>query len=556
MSTIDSIDLHVRTYRSALKSSLEVTINSLTNYHLRLDPILHPHGSDPQTVDFSALNYTIPRLPPQIDRTQKILIGQTPEVFSNSGFPDITSWPQAPALARRRTTHFHLRKKIMAMFATSVSDIDDLVNLTIAYQSEWNKFHRLATTHYRSLKLFRQAAKSGQIIADLNFDPVEWGHFLTNLGPKYLLRLKRLYLRSHDLRLQLLAGSWIDYTKTTQFWWNHITSTCAASYDITHLPIYFVSSNTHSLANLYSAYPLKIKIRLLSFLKSQNPDLYSVWQKIQSSDFHLHPNDFLYFASKYYLQNPKNKQAYKSFLQKIHLTAIPSTHYLDSKVQIIPVNRFAQPHHDPRLKISKPAKLAQSSALIINIDYPLGFTAFHIFNKVLETSGKVKGLYVLGKAAVLNGEIGDIQVPRLVFDEHTQNSYIFKNCFNTFFPFINRQGSILTNQKAVSVLGTFLQNEALIQKYSENNLTVIEMESGPYLGAVTQATYDQPTPKNTIVDLNSAPFDIGIINYTSDTPYSQSRSLGVGNLTLNGVEPTYLASLAILQRIIHLEENQ
>jgi hypothetical protein len=557
VSTIESIDLHVRTYRSALKSTLEVTINSLSSYHLRLNAILHPHGSDQNTIDFSALCYTIPRLPSQIDRTYKVIVGQTPEVFSNSGFTNVVSWPSASSVARRRTSHFHPRKKLLAMFAASVSDIDDLVNLLIAYQVEWNKFHQLLTARYHSLATFKKAVKSGQIIADFQFDPVEWSNFLTALGRMAPLRLRRLYLRSHDLRLQLLAGSWVDYAKTTQYWWDNITSSTSQFHDISHLPIYFVSSNTHSLVNLFTGFCLKSKSHILSYLRSNLPDLFSVWQKITQGDHHLNPNDFLYFASKYLLKDPLFKQAFRHYQQKTGIITIPSSHYLDSKVQIIPVKKIlTSAHLDPRLKITRPSKLAQSAALIVNIDYPLGFAAYHIFNKVLETSGKIRGLYVLGKAAVLNGEVGDIQIPRLVFCEHTQNSYIFNNCFNTFFPFTNRQGSILTNQKAVSVLGTFLQNEALIQKYSENNLTVIEMESGPYLGAVTQATYDQPTPKNTIVDLNSAPFDIGIINYTSDTPYSTTRSLGVGNLTLNGVEPTYLSSLAILQRIIHLEENQ
>ncbi|KKT64373.1 MAG: hypothetical protein UW58_C0047G0001, partial [Candidatus Collierbacteria bacterium GW2011_GWC2_44_30] len=35
-----------------------------------------------------------------------------------------------------------------------------------------------------------------------------------------------------------------------------------------------------------------------------------------------------------------------------------------------------------------------------------------------------------------------------------------------------------------------------------------------------------------------------------------ARNMGVKTLTLDGVEPTYLASLAILQRIIELEESR
>ena len=234
---------------------------------------------------------------------------------------------------------------------------------------------------------------------------------------------------------------------------------------------------------------------------------------------------------------------------------IPSAHYLDINTQIIPVNSLAKSKKlDPKITIKKPKKLTKSNALIFNIDYPLGFAAYLILTEVLQNVEKVKGVYILGKSAVLNGEIGDIQIPKIIFDEHSQNTYLFKNCFNNFSPFPHPQGSILTNQKAVSVLGTFLQNQALINKYSKNNFTIIEMESGPYLSAIAQATYDQTTPKNTIVDLNPAPFDIGIINYTSDTPYSQAKTLASGHdKTL--VIPIRLASLAILQRIIHLEEN-
>jgi len=248
---------------------------------------------------------------------------------------------------------------------------------------------------------------------------------------------------------------------------------------------------------------------------------------------------------------------HQRYQQQLKISSVPSAHYLDVNAQITPLSALAKSKHlDPRLKIKKLKKIQESQSLIVNIDYPLGYDAYHILQKMLENVGQIKGVYVLGKAAVLNGEIGDIQIPRLVFDEHTQNTYIFKNCFNSFFPYLNQQGSILTNQKAVSVLGTFLQNDALIEKYSQNNITVIEMESGPYLGAITEATHDTQNPKNTIIDLNSAPLDLGIINYTSDTPYSKFRSLGVSNLTLNGIEPVYLGSLAILQRIINQEEER
>jgi hypothetical protein len=558
MSSIENIDHHVRSYRSALKSSLEITISSLTNSQLRIDSILHPLGKDPKNIDFSALIYSILRLPPEVDKTHLVLMGQNPQVFTDAGFPNVTSWKKITSRARRRTRYFNPHTHIGVSFISSISDVDDIVNLLIAYQSEWNKFHALLKSNYPTLQAFRQAIKSGKIITDLSISPKDWQSFLLALGKNYRLRLKRIYLRPQDIRLRLLAGSWIDYTKTVQFWWKNINLSYSSQTNehLSQKRIYLVSSNLHSLSNLITGLPRIYKSTLISYLKKENSPLLETWQKIQSGDSLIPADDFLSFIFKNYSHLPEFQSDLNSSCARSGIISIPSSDYLDVNCQIFPISSLAKCKHlDPRLKISKAPALQRSSALILNIDYPLGFTAYHILNEILENVGKVCGLYILGKAAVLNSEIGDVEIPKVVFDEHTQNSYLFKNCFNTFFPFPNRQGSILTNQKAVSVLSAFLENEALMQKYMENNLTVVEMEAGPYLSAVTEATYDQQLPRNTIVDLNSAPFDIGIINYTSDTPYSQAKNLGAGSLELNGIEPVYLGSLAILQRIINLEES-
>ncbi len=540
-ATIESLDLHVRSYRSALKSTHEITVNSLTNSHLKMDPILHQFGSDSTQIDISAIVYTVLRLPEEIDLITKVIAAPTPEVFSSLGFKDVNLWPNVTAPARRRKYHYNSKKKLLACFINSISDIDDLVNLLITYQVEWNKLHHL----------LKENALENLVSSE------ELSSLTKAFGTDYQKRFDRIKRKPLDLRIQLLAGSWVDYCKATQKWWKNIAKVTNGRLHISKRPIYFVSSNSHSLVNLISGFALKEKNNLIKLIKKEKPELYQIYQDILAGENNLPENDFLYFISKYYLDDPKNKAAKRDLEAKINLTTIPSSKYLDINTQIISLRDIASSKHlDPRLKIKSPTKLGKSDALIFNIDYPLGFAAYHILSEVLENVREIRGVYVMGKAAVLNSEIGDIQIPRLVYDEHTGNSYIFSNCFNTFFPFVNNQGSILTNQKAVSVLGTYIENEALLKHYSEENLTVIEMESGPYLEAISEATFDHRHTTDETVDLNSAPFDVGIIDYTSDTPYSKARNMGVKTLTLDGIEPTYLASLAILQRIIELEESR
>ena len=559
MSSIESIELNVRSYRSALKSSLEITVNSLTNSHLKMESILHPYGNNPDIVDISTLVYTLLRLPSTLDKTKLVVMGQSPEVFENGGYPNVTSWPKCPPTARRRVRYFNPSIHILAEIISSISDVDDVVNSIVAYQTEWNKLHHLLKLHYPHLRDLKKAIHSKNIINTLKITPKDWQNLCQSLGKNYSLRFTRIYNLHHNLRIRLLAGSWIDYTKTTQLWWQNIEPHLASQKSPTKAdrPVYFISSNTHSLLNLVTGQAVSHQKELLKLAQNHHPDLDNLWQNIQTSESFLHQNDFLYYLSKYMVDNQKYQQDWQKLQNKLDILSIPPTHFLNSTLQIFPVASLSKSKFlDSRLKITNAPKLQRATALIINIDYPLGFAAYHVLSEVLENINDIRGVYILGKAAVLNSEIGDIQIPRLTFDEHTQNSYIYKNCFNSFFPFPNNQGSILTNQKSVSVLGTFLENQALIDKYSENNLTVIEMETGPYLNAITESCYDLQTPRGTIVDLNSAPFDLGVINYSSDTPYSQAKNLGAGSLNLSGLEPVYLGSLAILQRIINLEESK
>lgn len=540
-ATIESLDLHVRSYRSALKSTHEITIDSLTNSHLKMEPILHQYGNNPQKVDISAFVYTLLRLPEEIDQVTKIVAAPTPEVFATVGLKDIDRWPSTTSPARRRKYRFQKSKGVLACYINSISDIDDLVNLAITYQVEWNKLHHLLVTHKIEEILNEEDLKNITKALGVNF-------------PDRLLSIKK---EAKNLRIQLLAGSWVDYCKATQQWWKNIAKNTGDKIHLSKRPIYFVSSNAHSITNLLTGFALKDKDKVVRYIKANKPDLYHIYQEILSSENRLSENDFLYFASRYFLSNPKNETTKRNLEKHLNITTVPSSQFLDINTQIIPLKDLVKSKNiDSRLKIKRPAVLAKSDALIFNIDYPLGFSAYHVLSEIMENVQEIRGVYIMGKAAVLNSEIGDIQIPRLVYNEHTDNSYIFRNCFNTFFPFVNNQGSILTNQKAVSVLGTYIENEALLKHYSEENLTVIEMESGPYLEAVSEATFDHRHSINETVDLNSAPFDIGVINYTSDTPYSKAKNLGVQTLSLDGVEPTYLASLAILQRIIDLEESR
>ncbi|GCE18872.1 hypothetical protein KDK_26720 [Dictyobacter kobayashii] len=110
-------------------------------------------------------------------------------------------------------------------------------------------------------------------------------------------------------------------------------------------------------------------------------------------------------------------------------------------------------------------------------------------------------------------------------------------------------GSVLDNQKAVSAKGTYLQNRQYLDFYYQSNYTVVEMEGGPYLNAIYEDQYLTRYPMNDNINLLSLPYDLGILHYASDTPYTRGKNLGAGSLSYFGMDSTYASTVAIARRI-------
>ena len=115
-------------------------------------------------------------------------------------------------------------------------------------------------------------------------------------------------------------------------------------------------------------------------------------------------------------------------------------------------------------------------------------------------------------------------------------------------------GTVLDNQKAVTVRGTFLQNARYMDVFYREGYTDIEMEAGPFLSAVYEMYRPTRHPINEIINMYELPFDLGIVHYASDTPLSKGTNLGAGSLSYYGMDSTYAVTLAIIRRIFHLEQ--
>lgn len=549
----EQIEIYLRTYYSLLRSTSEVQIRTLEEAHAGMKSLLHPDARE-SFVDVAALSYCLLRLPACILQTRLIVLGQGPGVFLREGFGKVETWERVAAPARRRRSFFDGRETL-ACYIASRSDIDDLIPQLTALQIELNKLHRLLQdippNQLASVADDELAAVLQMTAADLERLQTIW-------GDAFASNLQTVQRSQHRLRVQLISGSLTRYRRATHAWLSNIIAANPALLD---RPVYFVSSNTHSLANLVSGFALQRQEELVRFVEHpDNPLMLAEWQDIQSRESSSIKENFLYYTLRKYKRTPAGSRLVTEQLaheQECGIVRIASEHSFDVDAQVIDLAQLKPEFMDPRLCEQDRSHLQQSDALILNIDYPLGLAAYNILTQVSERAGQILGVYIMGKAASLNAAIGDVVIPKVVHDEHSRNTYLIPNCITTadVLPYLV-YGAALDNQKAVTVLGTFLQTVPYMNSFFNEGYTDVEMEAGPYLSAVYEMTRPQRYPVDEIVSLHDLPLDLGVVHYASDTPLSRGKNLGAGSLSYFGLDPTYATALAVVRRIFQREKER
>lgn len=562
----EEIELYMRTYYSLLRSTHTIQIETLVESHLTMDSSLHVLARSPKP-DVSTLVYSSMRMPNCVVDVDMVVLGQLEKQFIEAGYP-ITEWEKVYSPGRRRRTHFDDQRRTLAVFVVSRSDIDDLIPMLTAYQIEWNKLHHLLQGELPKLFLAQHQqrqeplsdAEIDMLSNSLHMESEDLRRLEVAWGNRFITTLYRMAQGRKQFGVRLLAGSLAAYRRATAHWWDEVCSQVGDKVNIYERPIYFVSSNAHSLVNPLTGFAIREEKNILRYIQSRGHQaLLNEYNAILANSGLTHRHNFLYYVLKKYLSDegsrPRDQMAANE--SEIGIYRIPSQHGFDIETQVIEINKLRADWLDPRIIGDQTLDwLPASDALILNIDYPLGLGAYEILTRLSEQVTHMVGVYIMGKAATLNGRIGDVMISNVVHDEHSQNTYLFNNCFTAqdIAPYLTF-GTVLDNQKAISALGTFLQNSRYMSVFYQEGYTVIEMEAGPYLSSIYEAVRPKRHPQNEIVTLYGAPFDVGVLHYASDTPFTKGKNLGT-NLSYSGVDPTYATSVAILHRILSKEAER
>ena len=545
----DEIDLYVRTYNSLLRSSGRVRVRAFEEAHAYCNSSLHPRALsvDP---DVSAFAYAAARLPAMMPRVKLVVLGQSHELFEAAGF-DVRSWPVVRTRGRRRPLRFD-GKTTLGVFIASVSDIDDLIPIVTAYQIEWNKMRAR----------LRDAAKldDAAVCAALGLDEAGLRTLKAAFGPDaYEIGIAAVAKDELDLSVQMLASSYSQFQRAAQRWWSGIEPSYVRKEHPRRPPVYFVSSNTHAIANLVGGYANTHRDDLVDWVTKSNPEGLGPHLSAALAEKNEHEiSGMLHYALRSYIHadaTGARMAAVRAFEAESGLVHLSGPGHVDVDVQIIDLAKVDPSRVDPRLVVPGLERIARSEALIVNIDYPLGMAAYHLLSRLGQGVGDLRGVYVMGKAATLNGRVGDVMLSGNVYDEHTRNTFLFENAFSSkdIQPHL-RHGNVFDNQAALTVRSAFLQNRNYMNAFYRDGYTVLEMEAGPFLSGVYELVNPTRVRSNEIVHLGGrVPFEVGLLHYASDTPYSRRESLLSKSLSYFGVDSTYACAIAIVRRIFERE---
>ncbi len=562
------VDLYIRTYTTLLQSTGVVSVASLEPAHIGVASALHA-GATEAAPDMSAFIYSTQRLPACIVDVRHIILGQDPGSFAQAGYGNVVTWQLQTAPGRRRQWHYDGDETLAATIASG-SDLDDLIPTIVAYQIEWNKMHRLIRADEEFAELVDRATDpvaedelDATTIADIGagllLSDTDWARLRGVWGDQWRAILRRIAADRKRYALRMLGGAYTRYNHAARTWWQPVLDFLEER-GLENRPIYFVSSNGHSHINVLSGVAMRRKEKFRAFIEeSRHPELLPEMLAIEAGTSRSSWENLLYFAARPYFERPSAAGEWQERIaeeEAMGITAVETSGGIDVGVQVIEIDRLDPGSFDRRLcdrDAGERLDPAASNGVIININYPLGLAAYHILSQISSSVEQLKGIYILGKAATLNARIGDVMLANSVFDEHSGNTYWFNNCFTyeSLEPYLVF-GAALDNQKAVTVRGTYLQNEGYLDFYYRENYTVVEMEAGPYLNAIYEDRFLSRYPEDEAINLSqygSNAIDLGIIHYASDTPYTRAQTLGARGLSFYGMDSTYASTIAILRRI-------
>jgi hypothetical protein len=301
-----------------------------------------------------------------------------------------------------------------------------------------------------------------------------------------------------------------------------------------HRPVHIVSSNPHSVMNCLYAF---------SALQDMKEG-YSLEELARELS---HPD------------RQEWRQAVETYAAENGMFQLNDTSGTNITVQIFDTTQIDFSLLSPDIQWDKDYIQSQKP-LILVMDYAFGEQAYEVMDELLkpfeffENDGadqaeqqkkriplNVESISIMGKAGILEGGKGDIMVPTAHVFEGTADNYPFDNDFSK--QDFEGNGLRVCEGTMITVLGTSLQNKDILRYFLKSSWKAVglEMEGAHYQKAIQAASKIRNSVHKNLT--------LRYAYYASDNPLITGHTLASGSLGEEGVKPTYLITLKILNRV-------
>ncbi|MCR9287148.1 MAG: hypothetical protein NXI23_07115 [Bacteroidetes bacterium] len=513
-----------------------------------LRPEIYGNVNDPERVELDGLLYVMQRLPKGIEECRHIrLISR--EGLEKTGFTAIIP-------AKRRRDCYRIDEEQMFIEMTrGRSDIYDiLTHLTFLYieaekirrnsldskgrkQRDWLKLEQIIELESKRKKFNKEVAYTylstllgrtyeETVAACERFSEAEDVNSIFHIT-YWLGRLSmEEALEENDRQISFSSAlrEKVGHHIYGEKWANRIKAFLFEK-ELLNRPIHIISANMHSVMNsIFGLGALKGKIKY---------------------------DDLESLAKNLSIQNKKTlRDKVQAFALKNGMYQLEDTSGMNISVQIFDTEQIDSKNLPPEIEWNK-TKNQEKKPVIVVMDYAFGEQAYETMDELLkpyepeenvEIPIHIESVSVMGKAGILQGDKGDIMIPNAHVFEGTADNYPFENALN--IEKFKGKGLGVYDGPMITVLGTSLQNKDILRYFLKSSWEAagLEMEGAHYQKAIQAASKIRSSISPNIT--------LRYAYYASDNPLETGSTLASGSLGEDGVKPTYMITIEILNGIL------
>lgn len=512
-----------------------------------LRPEIYGDINDPERVELDGLLYVFQRLPKGIEECRFI------KLISREGFENSHFDPIIPPKRRRNSYRIDKEQMFIEMTRGRSDIYDILTHLTFLY-IESEKIRRNSEDHrgrknreWEMLEDIIQREEQGE---DYNKE-VAYTYLSALLGNTYeetvtacnrfsadpnvnsifhitywLGKLSTEELREkrdREISFSFALRERVGHHYYGEIWAQNLKAFLARQ-NLLDRPVHVISANLHSVMNcLYAFQALK--------RNEKNTSLEELAKELSLDE------------------NAELRERVQAFALRNGMTQIDDTSGTSISVQVFDTTRIDASVLPAGIEWNQ-AYIDERKPVILVMDYAFGEQAYETMDELLKPFETEKGkaplriesISIMGKAGILEGAKGDIMVPTAHVFEGTADNYPIDN--ELHLEDFEGHGLKVFEGPMITVLGTSLQNKDILRYFLKSSWKAVglEMEGAHYQKAIQAASKIRKSIHQNI--------PLRYAYYASDNPLISGHTLASGSLGVDGVKPTYLITVKMLNRIL------